>query len=60
MRWLLRIANAFFWLTVWLAFVVHADALNDPLKMMGHAVIPELLWLIIDIALGRLRAKNSN
>jgi hypothetical protein len=60
MRWLLRIANAIFWLAVWLVFVVHSDALNDPLRMMGHAVVPALLWVVIDLALGRLRAKKSN
>ena len=60
MRRVLRIANAIFWLAIWLVIAVHFDAMDNPPRMMGEAVIPALLWLAIDFVLRPRRLKNSN
>jgi hypothetical protein len=62
MRRFLRITNGIFWLAAWVALTVHFNDVSNPLRMLGEAVIPAILWLGIDFLLTFfLRpSKNSN
>jgi hypothetical protein len=36
----MRIANLIFWIAVWLAIAINFDALGDPPRLVGEAMIP--------------------
>lgn len=56
----LRIANAIFWLAAWLALAVHFNAIDNPLRMFGEAIIPAILWLAIDFLLTFFLGPSEN
>jgi hypothetical protein len=58
MRGALRVANVFVWFGLWLAVAVIFNALNDISRMMGQAVIPLILCLVIDRGLRVRRAAD--
>jgi hypothetical protein len=54
-RWTLalRVANGAIWVTAWMATAVRVDSFDDPSRMLGQAIIPAVLWLILDLSLRR-------
>jgi hypothetical protein len=54
-----RIINAIFWFGVWLAIAINFNALGDPPRLLGEAVIPALLWFAIDSWLRRRKSRAS-
>lgn len=60
MRTAFRIVNVLVWLVVWLAVAISYDALGNTPRLMGQAVIPLLLCLVIDRGLRGRRVPNPN
>ncbi len=54
-----RIINAIFWFGVWLAIAINFNALSDPPRLLGEAVIPALLWFAVDSWLRRRKNRAS-
>lgn len=53
-----RIINAIFWLGVWLAVAINFNALGDPPRLLGEAIIPALLCFAIDSRLRRRKGRT--
>ena len=60
MRTAFRIVNVLVWLVVWLAVAISYDAFGNTPGLMGQAVIPLLLCLVIDRGLRGRRVPNPN
>jgi hypothetical protein len=60
MRTAFRIVNVLVWLVVWLAVAISYDAFGNTPRLMGQAVIPLLLCLVIDRGLRGRRVPNPN
>ena len=56
----MRIANAVFWICIWLAIAVDFNAFDNPARLIGEALIPAVLLFAIDAVIRRRRTKNSN
>jgi hypothetical protein len=57
----MRIANVIFWIAIWLAIAINFNALGDPPRLIGEAVIPGALCFATDSVVRRRRkAQNSN
>jgi hypothetical protein len=57
----MRIANLIFWIAVWLAIAINFNALGDPPRLVGEAMIPGTVCFAIDFVLRRRRkAQSSN
>ena len=49
-RPLARMANAIFWLAVWIGVHFYSSMFGDPARLLGEAMIP-VIWFVIDLAL---------
>ena len=53
-----RIINAIFWVGVWLAIAIQFNALGDPPRLLGEALIPAVLAFAIDSRLRRRKGRT--
>jgi hypothetical protein len=51
-----RLINAAIWLAVWIGIAFAFNAFNDPPRLLGEAIIPLILWFLIDWGLRRSKA----
>jgi len=57
----MRIANAAFWVAMWIALAVHYQAFSNPWRLTGEAIIPAILAFVVDQVIRRRQSKqNSN
>ena len=59
MRGVFRVINVLVWAGIWLAVAVNFNALNDPPRMFGEAIIPAILCFIIDRGLRRRKVAEG-
>lgn len=51
----LRVVNGAVWFGAWVATAIHDDSFDNPARMVGEAVFPAVLCLVLDMWLRRKR-----
>ncbi len=57
-RPLARMANAVFWVAVWIGIHFYSSTFGDPARLLGEAMIP-VIWFVIDLALRESHSKRE-